>query len=545
MKTLRIISLGVLAFLASACLKDVDAPSNKPDVPTISVDKPSVTRVSMLVTGTFGNDMSNIESYGVEVSETLFEEGKTYQTLVPQEVGPDGFSLGITDLASNKTYYLRSFVSNGKNKMYSATVSQKTPETSIASVSDVNLTNGSLVATIEDTGGRTIEEVGFVWSENSERKGIRREKRYIATLEADKKTFSLPASLLGQGTHYVLAYVQDNKSGTGFSRLAYEHVVDDQPHYSRYLTFSSDGTTTISLSNYGDNAPVLYYSRDAYNWEPWDYSELTFTQTAPLYICGNNPNGFSTDLTKYSTFTASGDLFAVTGSVMSLLDNENELLTIPNRHCFKKLFNLCTSLSSAPELPATTITEDCYWYMFEGCSNLISAPDLPAKTLTKSCYADMFSKCTSLTSAPELPATTLAEYCYSFMFYGCTSLASAPELPATTIEDYCYMAMFAGCTSLTSAPVLPAPLLVQECYYQMFANCRNINYVQCLATDISASECLTDWLVNVSPTGIFAKAAGMNDWPTGASGIPQGWTVISEDDVPSGGNEGTGEEDWD
>jgi len=441
MKTLRLLSLGVLAFLASACLKDVDAPSNKPDVPTISVDKPSVTRVSMLVTGTFGNDLNNIESYGVEVSETLFEEGKTYKTLVPQEVGPEGFSLGITGLSSNKTYYLRSFVSNGKNKMYSATVSQKTPETSIASVSDVNLTNGNLVATIEDTGGRTVEEVGFVWSMSSERKGIRREKRYIATLEADNKTFSLPASLLGQGTHYVLAYVLDNKSGTGFSRLAYEHAVDDQPHYSRYLTFSSDGTTTISLDNYGNNAPVLYYSRDAYNWEPWDCSELTFTQSAPLYICGNNPNGFSTESQKYSTFTTSGDLFAVTGSVMSLLDNDNELLTLPNNYCFQNLFSGCSQLSHAPELPAKTLTDGCY--------------------------------------------------------------------------------------------------------YKMFWGCRSLSYVQCMATDISASDCSANWLSGASPTGIFAKATGMNDWPTGDSGIPQGWTVISEDDVPSGGNEGTGEEDWD
>ena len=34
----------------------------------------------------------------------------------------------------------------------------------------------------------------------------------------------------------------------------------------------------------------------------------------------------------------------------------------------------------------------------------------------------MFNGCTSLTTAPELPATTLAEYCYRYMFNGCTSL---------------------------------------------------------------------------------------------------------------------------
>ena len=36
----------------------------------------------------------------------------------------------------------------------------------------------------------------------------------------------------------------------------------------------------------------------------------------------------------------------------------------------------------------------------------------------------MFSICTSLTQAPELPATTLAASCYRSMFSGCTSLSS-------------------------------------------------------------------------------------------------------------------------
>ena len=34
----------------------------------------------------------------------------------------------------------------------------------------------------------------------------------------------------------------------------------------------------------------------------------------------------------------------------------------------------------------------------------------------------MFNGCTSLTEAPELPATTLAQGCYQAMFYNCTNL---------------------------------------------------------------------------------------------------------------------------
>ena len=34
----------------------------------------------------------------------------------------------------------------------------------------------------------------------------------------------------------------------------------------------------------------------------------------------------------------------------------------------------------------------------------------------------MFSQCSSLTTAPELPATTLVRGCYSYMFNGCSNL---------------------------------------------------------------------------------------------------------------------------
>ena len=60
----------------------------------------------------------------------------------------------------------------------------------------------------------------------------------------------------------------------------------------------------------------------------------------------------------------------------------------------------------------------------------------------------MFQDCTSLTTAPELPATTLGTSCYMNMFRGCTSLTTAPALPATTLANNCYAYMFSGCTSL-------------------------------------------------------------------------------------------------
>ena len=196
--------------------------------------------------------------------------------------------------------------------------------------------------------------------------------------------------------------------------------------------------------------------------------------------------------------------------------------------CYSYMFQGCSKLTTAPELPATTLADLCYAGMFQNCSNLTSAPQLPATALADGCYCYMFQDCTSLTTVPELlPATTLVEYCYSYMFNNCSSLTTAPELPATTLIDGCYSHMFNNCAKLTTAPELPATTLAEWCYVGMFSYCNKLNYIKMLATDISARDCLYDWVENVSPTGTFVKNPNLTSLPTGTDGIPEGWTVIS------------------
>ena len=144
-------------------------------------------------------------------------------------------------------------------------------------------------------------------------------------------------------------------------------------------------------------------------------------------------------------------------------------------------------------------------------------------------FAFMFTSYQNgLISASELllPANVLTESCYCFMFSNCTALTTAPALPATTLADSCYSGMFNSCTSLTSAPELPAAILTEYCYGSMFNRCTSLNSVKCLATtNVSVGYTTNRWLSNVSSTGTFTKAAGVT-WPTGADGIPEGWTVV-------------------
>ena len=137
-----------------------------------------------------------------------------------------------------------------------------------------------------------------------------------------------------------------------------------------------------------------------------------------------------------------------------------------------------------------------FCFLFKGCTQLTSAPELPATSLSEYCYSSMFSGCTSLTIAPALPATTLAQYCYYSMFYKCTKLETAPELKATDLVSCCYQYMFSSCTALKTAPELKATKLKMSCYDNMFSDCTSLSSVKMLATTNfdDAIGCLNNWL---------------------------------------------------
>lgn len=108
-----------------------------------------------------------------------------------------------------------------------------------------------------------------------------------------------------------------------------------------------------------------------------------------------------------------------------------------------------------------------FYKLFYKCNNIVNVSSnfLPATTLAGNCYEYMFRNCTSLTTAPELPVTTLENsyMCYAFMFEGCTSLTTAPELPATKLETYCYNSMFEGCSKLKYIKMLATDISSRYC----------------------------------------------------------------------------------
>ena len=273
--------------------------------------------------------------------------------------------------------------------------------------------------------------------------------------------------------------------------------------YIPYVTFTAEKAQKFMMKTNGNyNISGLEYSVNFGDWTTVEANkEVTFGGTnGDLRLRGTNTDGTASALDKYSTitFTDSNVPVACTGDIRTLLDWDNYTTVNTENAMFIKLFENCSVLTSAPELPATSLAYNCYYCMFSGCTNLKSAPKLPAKALANQCYAYMFAGCKNLKTAPELPAEVLANQCYDSMFLGCTNLKTAPKLPAKTSRMYCYVGMFSGCTNLKSAE-LSIEFLYLGCCGSMFYNCTNLSSVTMLAPSdqitLSGSY-LDNWLNN-------------------------------------------------
>lgn len=268
---------------------------------------------------------------------------------------------------------------------------------------------------------------------------------------------------------------------------------DDALYMTRALVFSSPTAAVLQYYINGSLGEInLEYSKDAVEWTPWNGSRITFGAGTKLYVRGKNPTGICTSLENVLRFQITGSNVRCIGDIMTLIDYDEEITTIPCDCCFYGLFASCAALIQAPSLSATTLTDRCYAYMFYNCSSLTQIPTISATTLAPYCCSNMFANCTSLTKAPILPATTLAPYCYQQMFRNCTSLVDAPILPATEIIEYCYSYMFENCTSLINAPALPSTELATYCYYNMFMNCTSLMRAPSLPATELASYCYSN-----------------------------------------------------
>ena len=226
-------------------------------------------------------------------------------------------------------------------------------------------------------------------------------------------------------------YINGQPCGGAFFRgeRIFDATPKDEPFYVEDI---SGLANTLSIQKSGSSAPTITVekSTDGVTWETMGTTSTTaITATIPangkLYLRASatrwGDGGWSNKITASRRHNVGGNIKSLL--MGSSFDGLTRNLTSTNTFAFYYLFYGNTNLVSAENLILnTTLAQDCYNSMFRGCTSLTTAPDLPATTLADACYIGMFRGCTSLTTAPSLPATTLVYLCYDSMFYNCTSL---------------------------------------------------------------------------------------------------------------------------
>ena len=346
------------------------------------------------------------------------------------------------------------------------------------------------------------------------------------TITADKKGNAYLYGVFAKGATVSVCNGSVEMESHTFTNATEERVSYALDATYPYLTFTADAEQTMTIKAYLDYSydesaldESMQYSVNGGEWAQLTAGKaITFGgDNGTLRLRGKSDNGTATSESSYARvfFGDNNVKVACSGDIRTLVDYENyaavstanarfcrlfegceSLTSAPDLpattladFCYSEMFRRCTSLTAAPELPATTLTGYCYYFMFYNCTSLTVAPELPATTLANDCYESMFRLCTSLTVAPELPATTLAESCYECMFYDCTKLTTAPELPATTLANFCYRYMFWNCPNLTMAPELPATTLAESCYECMFYDCTKLTTAPELKATTLAESC--------------------------------------------------------
>ena len=208
------------------------------------------------------------------------------------------------------------------------------------------------------------------------------------------------------------------------------------------LKATSDGTIKISYPQVG-----MKYSKNGgtkVSATTNDDIEISVVAGDKVQVYGNGTSithYYDASTTLYTNIAGGTATCKVYGNVMSLVDEADFATntTLPATYTFNRLFHSNTTLTDASYLvlPATTLVNYSYGRMFEGCTSLTTAPVLPATTLAERCYNKMFLGCTSLTKAPILPAETLAKGCYNSMFLGCTNLNSVTCLATNISASSC------------------------------------------------------------------------------------------------------------
>ena len=206
-----------------------------------------------------------------------------------------------------------------------------------------------------------------------------------------------------------------------------------------YVTFTANGEQKFKMTTKNYTISGLEYSVNDGEWENVEKDiPVTFGGTnGTLRLRGTNINGTASSSIALSNirFTDKTVKVACTGDIRTLLDWRNYSTVKTQNARFCNLFIDCAVLTSAPELPATTLAGNCYANMFRGCTSLTSAPKLSADKLAVSCYTYMFYNCKRLSTVTMLaPASEINSYSQCCLYWLILDDGTGTEASSRTLK---------------------------------------------------------------------------------------------------------------
>ena len=163
------------------------------------------------------------------------------------------------------------------------------------------------------------------------------------------------------------------------------------------ITNNTDAEGSINIIKSGTPADlVLRIRTNGGDWSP----SITFQETSTIPLPANGYVDFDgSENIYYGVLGYSGNIYKISADVKFSVSGD--------------IMSLCSS----------DLYNSAFAFLFQNARNLVDASGLILPSVTEAkCYSSMFYGCTSLTTAPELPATTLADGCYQSMFRGCSNL---------------------------------------------------------------------------------------------------------------------------
>ena len=252
--------------------------------------------------------------------------------------------------------------------------------------------------------------------------------------------------------------------------IFFESWIEDESINDALEFISTEPFVLSTTDDFAWNGILEYYN--GHKWKTWSSEPIDAVLSNSgycLYLRGTGNTNLTGSYQEQVKDETTGELITVE-HLHSLVLNGSNIQCNGN-------IEYLLDYQTVKQNQHPAMIKGCFWGLFANCTSLITAPELPAVALADACYRSLFRGCTSLAAAPVLPAEAMVHQCYSYMFYGCTSLEKAPRLPATSLGIFCYYRMFEGCKNLKEIPYLPATTLTNHCYNYMFYDAVRISPV--------------------------------------------------------------------